>query len=741
MYPFERYMKVLKGYVRNRNRAEGSIAEGYIVEEAIEFCTKFCQDNMSIGLGKAKERDQNDDIGRPSSAASHIRPEKEQLMQAHLYVLENTNDVQPYIEYVDFKYLLYLFIYYVVPIRIYLTIVATELESPKNTISNTLRWISHGPSPSVITYFSYVMNGIRYNTEHRGGVRNVQNSSVCLVANTIQISSAKDKHPIVTNMSFYDPSDSQWHVVLNPPNREYKDLINDDELGDTSLNCISSNNVPMNVFEEINDEDDPNYVRTDCDVGVDDDVAQVDCFLETSSQRSMRGPTTMIHLTQISSDANRLVVDYNERGEWIGENATQMKRSNMQKERRKNYKYNDRTSRKDYANLEEELVSLYYYAQYYPMFIKFNDKLQKDIDKTYSVSDDILTQALGTPEHRGRVRGVGRLITPSFYFHKHIPSEPRETHITVDVDANWKKEKSQILSEYSQMAKQMLKNCLRKNKYGRNSLWSRLGEGDVRVLIELACDSHSLLPIPVVGSIYSVHDAIGSHVPWRKYLIAIEEQKKTSSKKCRELEALKGTKSKMNELKLPLTIRFVLKHVEKDMKDEYLTIPVDTQELLGYSFNVNVMKDSIKQLCLMEELTLSVILSYMICLYESDPSIVEEYAFMNPGQILKVYALDSLRHGSVRDELKSMVNTGLRMFYAETNTRARPLTWVSFKCAQQPGSTECGYYVMKFMQDIVRQKSITITDVFFQFVGPRFSVLVGPGLWKPGYPPLLSLFA
>ncbi|TYJ95822.1 protein farnesyltransferase subunit beta-like [Cucumis melo var. makuwa] len=34
-----------------------------------------------------------------------------------------------------------------------------------------------------------------------------------------------------------------------------------------------------------------------------------------------------------------------------------------------------------------------------------------------------------------------------------------------------------------------------------------------------------------------------------------------------------------------------------------------------------------------------------------------------------------------------------------------------WQCAQQSSSTECGYYVMKFMQDIVRQKSITITDV------------------------------
>ena len=75
-----------------------------------------------------------------------------------------------------------------------------------------MKWISHGPSPSVITYSSYVMNGIRYNTEHRDGVRNVQNSGVCLVANTMQISSAKDKHPIVTNMSFYGVIQEIWEL-------------------------------------------------------------------------------------------------------------------------------------------------------------------------------------------------------------------------------------------------------------------------------------------------------------------------------------------------------------------------------------------------------------------------------------------------------------------------------------------------------------------------------------------------
>ncbi|CAM8950986.1 unnamed protein product [Rhodiola kirilowii] len=41
MYPFERYMKVLKSYVRNRQSPEGCIVQGYIAEEAVEFCTNF----------------------------------------------------------------------------------------------------------------------------------------------------------------------------------------------------------------------------------------------------------------------------------------------------------------------------------------------------------------------------------------------------------------------------------------------------------------------------------------------------------------------------------------------------------------------------------------------------------------------------------------------------------------------------------------------------------------------------
>ena len=36
----ERYLRTVKGYVKNKAYPEGSIAEGYIVEECLTFCSK-----------------------------------------------------------------------------------------------------------------------------------------------------------------------------------------------------------------------------------------------------------------------------------------------------------------------------------------------------------------------------------------------------------------------------------------------------------------------------------------------------------------------------------------------------------------------------------------------------------------------------------------------------------------------------------------------------------------------------
>ena len=44
MFPIERYLGVLKIYVRNKARPKGCRAEGYLVDEARGLCTEYMRD-------------------------------------------------------------------------------------------------------------------------------------------------------------------------------------------------------------------------------------------------------------------------------------------------------------------------------------------------------------------------------------------------------------------------------------------------------------------------------------------------------------------------------------------------------------------------------------------------------------------------------------------------------------------------------------------------------------------------
>ncbi|XP_022893856.1 uncharacterized protein LOC111408317 [Olea europaea var. sylvestris] len=62
MYPFERYMKVLKEYVMNRARPKGSIAERYIFEENAMFCSKYIKQTSEIGSRTARNEEYESDF-------------------------------------------------------------------------------------------------------------------------------------------------------------------------------------------------------------------------------------------------------------------------------------------------------------------------------------------------------------------------------------------------------------------------------------------------------------------------------------------------------------------------------------------------------------------------------------------------------------------------------------------------------------------------------------------------------
>ena len=54
MFPFERFMGVLKKYLCNRARPEGSISMGHQTKEVIEFCVDFIPDLKPIGVPQSR---------------------------------------------------------------------------------------------------------------------------------------------------------------------------------------------------------------------------------------------------------------------------------------------------------------------------------------------------------------------------------------------------------------------------------------------------------------------------------------------------------------------------------------------------------------------------------------------------------------------------------------------------------------------------------------------------------------
>ena len=96
MYPFERFMKVLKSYVRNRNRPKECIVECYTTEETIKFCTEYLSNVDTIEIPIYPRIDHK--IGTPLPGIFVMKVDPIVLLQAHHYVLENTTIVQLYFE-------------------------------------------------------------------------------------------------------------------------------------------------------------------------------------------------------------------------------------------------------------------------------------------------------------------------------------------------------------------------------------------------------------------------------------------------------------------------------------------------------------------------------------------------------------------------------------------------------------------------------------------------------------------
>ncbi|KAL6347804.1 hypothetical protein AAG906_026333 [Vitis piasezkii] len=275
MYPFERYMKVLKGYC-------------YLAEEAVKFCTEYL-------LGTHDNK-----FGRPITGGRSTNIDHKSWLQAHHYVLENTTIVQPYIE----EHMNWLKSQY--PRQSKRQIWLQEEHMRCFTYWLKGKAIHNGQDilQAVVKYPGYIINGCRYHIKERDMTCVTQNSGVSILAGTMQFASSKDNNPFLCDwvdnkngikvdelgftlvdfskighkldpfilasqakQVFYveDQLDPKWSIVLSIPPKDF----NMEELDDFTDNCMEHHpfisSMPEIESFDAMDESEAIYMREDCE--------------------------------------------------------------------------------------------------------------------------------------------------------------------------------------------------------------------------------------------------------------------------------------------------------------------------------------------------------------------------------------------------------------------------------------------------------------------------------------------
>ncbi|XP_074361820.1 uncharacterized protein LOC141702002 [Apium graveolens] len=261
MYPFERYMKTFKEYVRNRAHPEGCIAEAYIAEEAVECLVNF--EKPTVGL---PGRDKNKEKYRPLSGATMIKPSIKDLHQAHLCLLQNSNELAPYFN----EHMAFLVARY--PLHEndeewlknkqnetfpnwFQKKISSEFLDVKSMVSKEVMGLVEGPNKYVPTFSGYKINGVTYNIKDHHETRQVQSSGVCVHADTMLVQ-GKDKNIEHISDTFY----GVITIVLKLPDK-FDDQSDDENEGSVEIEL--ENEVDVTMFPTVDEveEENSSYMR------------------------------------------------------------------------------------------------------------------------------------------------------------------------------------------------------------------------------------------------------------------------------------------------------------------------------------------------------------------------------------------------------------------------------------------------------------------------------------------------
>ncbi|BBH02250.1 hypothetical protein Prudu_012763 [Prunus dulcis] len=401
---------------------------------------------------------------------------------------------------------------------------------------------------------------------------------------------------------------------------------------------------------------------------------------------------------------------------------------------------------------------------------KLIDELQKQVSEgKVSVygSNDVLTMALG-PEHPGRVRGVGSGISPRQYFN--LPKPQR-----VSFDDRLKDSLRVLLQEETKKMEAKAREEALRMEARTKQLVEAEREHFLSQLSQLIPNFDPSMLKPRISQspknpMSDKASCSGGDEDEEKEEEKKDEEKEEEKQEEKEKEDEEKHDDKVIEvgdysnMEAPSSLKTLCRYVETTLvpEEKILQFTID-KEVFGRERDTFLLPEDITQFAGMEEIGATVVAVYMRYLHDVlkqanmcsmvgfiDPATVSansgtiadrsrlvagrlqktdgEQIFMmpyNPGRhwvllIVRakretVYFLDPLPgHRVVDEEAKNIVNSAIKIYNSHIGRAGRKaVIWKTLSgTPKQPSNVECGYYVMRFMRDIIMDPSLAFENKY-----------------------------
>ncbi|KAI5348944.1 hypothetical protein L3X38_001831 [Prunus dulcis] len=364
---------------------------------------------------------------------------------------------------------------------------------------------------------------------------------------------------------------------------------------------------------------------------------------------------------------------------------------------------------------------------------KLIDELQKQVSEgKVSVygSNDVLTMALGS-EHPGRVRGVGAGISPRQYFNlpkpkrmsfddrlkdslrvllqeetKKMEAKAREEALRMEARTKQlvEAEREHFLSQLSQLIP----------NFDPSILKPRISQSPKNPMSDKASCSG--------GDVRSLHfeDDTAKNGKHQEDEEKEEEKKDEEKEEEKQDEKEKEDEEKHDDkvievgdysnMEAPSSLKTLCRYVETTLvpKDKTLQFTID-KEVFGPERDTFLLPEDITQFAGMEEIGATVVAVYMRYLHDvlKQANMCSMVGFIDPATV-------SANSGTIADRSRLVAarlqkTDGEQIFMMPYNPGAgrKAVIWKTLSgTPKQPSSVECGYYVMRFMRDIIMDPSL-----------------------------------